>query len=485
LKPSGILAFLLSLFAVLFAIWFVFPAKGVNIGGTTLRFPNYESYLSDLQNKEPEINVDSVLLSVQKSYEIPQGQEDTLDYFYEYIHSNPNRVYFPGDDYTFLDDIFKEMENARKARKIVRVMHYGDSQLEMDRISANLRENFQNRFGGSGPGMVPMIQKVPTVSLLQSASGNVSRYSLITDSLSNSDANRKYGPLAQFGRVSGSATFSFRVTTNRYCQPRAKQFSKITVLLGNMQGDVSLKIKADTSVRTASVKRTADPVTKVEWQMPHDIKRGTISISGTVDVYGIAIDGGPGVAVDNVALRGCDGGVFSRINPELMADSYREMDTRLIIMQFGGNAMPAISSHKSIARYMQRIERQFTYFKKVAPKAKILFVGPSDMGKSVDGKMVTWPLLPELNDSLKLHCLNNGVAYWDTFHVMGGEGSMAQWVKHSPAFAGPDYIHFTSKGAAEIGNALSKSLLLYDDFRKTREAIGERAVRSYFEKKER
>jgi hypothetical protein len=448
LKPSGILAFLLSLFAVLFAIWFVFPAKGVNIGGTTLRFPNYESYLSDLQNKEPEINVDSVLLSVQKSYEIPQGQEDTLDYFYEYIHSNPNRVYFPGDDYTFLDDIFKEMENARKARKIVRVMHYGDSQLEMDenlgKSEGKLPEPLRRLRPGNGAydpegsyGLAPAVRQ-----------WNVSRYSLITDSLSNSDANRKYGPLAQFGRVSGSATFSFRVTTNRYCQPRAKQFSKITVLLGNMQGDVSLKIKADTSVRTASVKRTADPVTKVEWQMPHDIKRGTISISGTVDVYGIAIDGGPGVAVDNVALRGCDGGVFSRINPELMADSYREMDTRLIIMQFGGNAMPAISSHKSIARYMQRIERQFTYFKKVAPKAKILFVGPSDMGKSVDGKMVTWPLLPELNDSLKLHCLNNGVAYWDTFHVMGGEGSMAQWGEAQPGFCWPGLYSFHIEGSS-------------------------------------
>ena len=36
------------------------------------------------------------------------------------------------------------------------------------------------------------------------------------------------------------------------------------------------------------------------------------------------------------------------------------------------------------------------------------------------------------------------------FHVMGGEGSMAQYVKHNPAFVGPDYIHFTFTGVQKI-----------------------------------
>jgi len=63
------------------------------------------------------------------------------------------------------------------------------------------------------------------------------------------------------------------------------------------------------------------------------------------------------------------------------------------------------------------------------------------------------------------------VAYWDMFHVMGGEGSMAQWVKHTPPYAGPDYVHFTFKGAQEIGSDLAKSFTTYYDFYKLRQHV--------------
>ena len=50
---------------------------------------------------------------------------------------------------------------------------------------------------------------------------------------------------------------------------------------------------------------------------------------------------------------------------------------------------------------------------------------------------------------------------------------MISWVDHNPPLASPDYIHFTTKGAERVGDALSKSLLTYYDFyrlRKTSES---------------
>ena len=101
-------------------------------------------------------------------------------------------------------------------------------------------------------------------------------------------------------------------------------------------------------------------------------------------------------------------------------------DTRLIILQFGGNYMPVAKSTKVIEQYQEQIERQIQYFHEVAPQAKILFIGPSDMGKSVNGRVVTWPRLPEVADSLKATVLRNDAAYWDLFRMMGGENSMGQ-----------------------------------------------------------
>jgi hypothetical protein len=41
-----------------------------------------------------------------------------------------------------------------------RILHYGDSQLEGDRISGYLRQRLQAVFGGSGPGFIPIKQVV-------------------------------------------------------------------------------------------------------------------------------------------------------------------------------------------------------------------------------------------------------------------------------------------------------------------------------------
>ena len=133
--------------------------------------------------------------------------------------------------------------------------------------------------------------------------------------------------------------------------------------------------------------------------------------------------------------------------------------------------MPMISGPKSISSYMVELDKQIKYFKEVAPQATILFIGPADMGKSYNGKVTTWKGLPELNDSIKALALRNDVAYWDMFHVMGGESSMAQYVKHRPPLGSPDHIHFTFLGAQEIGDNLAKSLITYHDFYKLRQRL--------------
>ena len=206
------------------------------------------------------------------------------------------------------------------------------------------------------------------------------------------------------------------------------------------------------------------------------MQKATLSFQGNAEIYGVAADGDNGVTVDNIPLRGCSGTIFTRISKPLMTDSFALDNTQLIILQFGGNYMPVIRSTKNIEQYQEQIAKQIQYFHEVAPQARILFIGPSDMGKSVNGRIVTWPRLPELVDSLKATALRNDAAYWDLFRMMGGENSMGQWVKHKPAYAGPDYIHFTPAGAEKVGDALSRSFLTYYDFYQLRKTLPRKRV---------
>jgi lysophospholipase L1-like esterase len=254
------------------------------------------------------------------------------------------------------------------------------------------------------------------------------------------------------------------------------------MLIGNNDDGFKATLKADNVLQETKEYDANAGITLMTWELPGNISRGTITMQGNAEIYGVMLDGGYGVAVDNNALRGCSGTIFTRINKPLMKNSLKLLDARMIILQFGGNRMPGIYGTKSIVNYMEELDVQLKYLKEVAPQATMLFIGPADMGKSKNGKIGTWPGLPEFNDSIKALALRNEVAYWDMFHVMGGEGSMAQYVKHRPPLAGPDYIHFTFLGAQEIGNDLAKSLIIYHDFYKLRQRLPKEDVIEFMNK---
>lgn len=447
--------------------WYFFPAEGITIGSLNLRFP---SYAEDSAPAPKEVDVDDVLNQVNKSFEMTVSDNllDSMRFFRHYLKENPNRIYLPNDDYTFFDTLFNRLEHAQDDGKTYRIMHYGDSQIEMDRITSVLRQKLQEFFGGSGPSMIPAIQPVATISVSQNANG-LQRYMVYGDA-ARANHNR-YGVMTQFGQVMGSGSISFTQSSHSQAFEKAKEISTVSVLLGKNTEGFTATLKCDTIKGEAKVLPASDSVSLITWILPANVKRGTISFKGNAEIYAVLLDGDSGVAVDNVALRGCSGTIFTRLNEAVMRQSFDLLDTRLVIMQFGGNRMPGITSSKNISAYMAELENQINYMKRVAPKSSMLFIGPADMGKSYNGRMGTWKGLPELNDSLRAMALRNDVAYWDMFNVMGGEGSMAQWVKHDPPMAGPDYIHFTFRGAQEIGANLAKSFTTYYDFYKMRQHV--------------
>ena len=469
MKSIRTLAFILTIILILGAGWFFFPAEGITIGDYTLRFPSLEE---DSKPKEEEVDVDAVLNKVTKSFEMSCSDNllDSMRFFRQYLKENPNRIYLPNDDYTYFDALFHQFEEAQDRGKTYRVMYYGDSQIEMDRISSVLRQKLQELFGGSGPNMVPAVQPVATISVSQQAAG-LNRYAVYGDASNQRANHNRYGVMAQFSQVVGGGSMTFIRSNHSQALDNVKEISTVSVLLGRNSQNFTATLKCGDIATEPKVLPANDSVSLITWILPENIQRGTISFKGNAEIYGILLDGDPGVAIDNVALRGCSGTIFTRINESIARQSFKLLDTKLIILQFGGNRMPGITTPKSITPYMAELENQINYIKRVAPKATLLFIGPADMGRSYGGKMGTWHGLPELNDSLRAMALRNKVAYWDMFHVMGGEGSMAQWVKHKPALAGPDYIHFTFTGAQEIGSDLARSFTTYYDFYKLRQHV--------------
>lgn len=461
MKPYKILIFILLVICALGLISLFFPKDGLRIGNKELHFPSMEEVL--VGPEQPEVELKPEIDSVELKH--LNDLKDTLRQYQVMLTEQTGHFYLPNDDVSFFDRLFAKMEQARRNKEVIRVLHYGDSQIEMDRISCNLRSFFQSTFGGGGPGMVPVIQTIPSFAVSQYASGALTLYASYGE---GARTRGNYGLMCKCYRLGGGATFTANASRHKDTDPRVKKFSNITLLYNDHTGNFSATL-SDRRGYKESVENGLTGVHTCHWLLDSAATSVQISMQGSADLYGIMLDDGYGVAVDNIPLRGSSGDQFTLITDTLLRTSYKQANVGLIILQFGGNSVPVIYNEKSLNNYCTSIERQIRRVRQCCAGATILFIGPSDMSTRRGGVMQTYPMLPQLIDSLRTIALRNNAAYWDIYGVMGGHNSMIAWVNNG--LAGPDYIHFTPAGARRVGKTLAQNFATMYDLYRTRKSI--------------
>jgi lysophospholipase L1-like esterase len=161
--------------------------------------------------------------------------------------------------------------------------------------------------------------------------------------------------------------------------------------------------------------------------------------------------------VDNIALRGSSGTFFHQINFAQLKQFYDYLNVKLVILQFGGNSLPAIKDGTMAANYGGYIKGQISIIKKLAPEASIIFIGPADMSVKEGTSYVTHPQLEATRDAIKKAALESGCVFFDMYDCMGGKNSMASWVDEK--LAATDYIHFSPQGARKIATLFYSALI--------------------------
>ena len=456
MSSHKVLLFILSVYALLGAAAIFFPEDGLRVGGATLNFPTASELAESLSGKEtaPKGPSPEELLA-QRMADIRQAEESRFESF---MADNPSKLWFPGDDETLLDTFFESLDGARS--KAVRILHYGDSQLEEDRITSTIRAGLQEKFGGGGPGLLPFGRPYYTLCVSQASTADLHRSIVFGEGGKRSDG--RYGVMGQCARIDTSVYTT--ISSVKSNTSPSRHFSRLTLLGGGAGANIKLKC----GKKQYQLSPGASGVGRIVVDLPDSSSTVRFSTWGSGDVYGIQLDDTLGVSVDNIAMRGCSGTVFTRINSAQLKEYVDHDNVRLIILQFGGNSMPYRKTGKSISEYKASIEKQIRHLRLIAPGAAVLFIGPSDMSTNVRGKMQTYPHLPMMVDSLKAAALESGAAYWDLYRAMGGEGSMVEWVKARPALAGTDYVHFTPRGAEAMGRMFFESLMLYYDYYRLR-----------------
>ena len=325
--------------------------------------------------------------------------------------------------------------------KQVRVVHYGDSQIEEDRITSTLRSHLQEQYGGIGPGLLPLVQTIPTRTVVQSLlidgqrvtpKNGPQRWLVYGPKAQQRDSNNHYGVMGQVA-VLDSLCDSVTVHFEPYGKlTKANYFSQMRVI-----ATPSIVVNGSRQHKGA----LRDTLTRLN-----------IDLCGIGEVYGISLESPNGVIVDNIPMRGGSGNVFTKINRKQLTDFFAETNTRLIILQFGGNVMPWANTEERVRSYAYSMRKQIRYLRECAPNASLLFIGPSDMLTVVDGEKRSYPTIAYMDQQLARAAAAEGIAYWSLFKAMGGEGSMLQW--QEKGLASSDGVHFYRSGANKAGELL-------------------------------
>lgn len=421
-----------------------------------------------IEEIEPIVNLDT-LKCLNKG-----GDQDSADsaLIKKVFSGNIRKIEFFNSDKKKLNEFFKHLRSAIHEKKMVRIMHFGDSQVLRDRGTKQLRKNFQKSFGGNGPGLQIVgnyYEGFPHRTINRECSSNWNYYSNFLHANPNVP-HTNYGLMAMFSTftkmedslVSDTLHHAWvSYSKSKIAYNYASIFNQIRLFYGNVSTPVEIKIYADGELlKTDSLKYVKGIGTyNFTFKKCVDNVKFEFASKRSPEFYGLSLDGYSGAAVDNIGLIGSSGTFFYRTDPSGLITMFNELDPELIILQFGGNSVPGMSSDKGVDYYRYAMRNQIRSIQKFRPNTPIVFIGPSDMEYQPDSvQWVQYPYLEKIIDGLKLSCKETGTYYWDFYRAMGGPGSMKVW--NEAGLAMNDHIHLYQTGIEKIMDMFYDALMV-------------------------
>lgn len=447
------------------------------------------------QNEEPEIT-DTVLAEEPVILDTIRTDTLIIPPADEVIAQFP--IDYPAEMDTLLYPFFHGLDAVRSEGQLIRILHYGDSQIEGDRITADLRQKFHTNpnFGGCGPGILP-IQDIlqGRLAVKQSASDNWQKYGHpapkeewrphneygllshyyryipypLPDSLLQQDTTANDTLIADSALalaadstalINDTVSAWIRIEKSNLGYKSTRLFQQYSILYNNSPVPIPTTVvfnDTDTAYQTLPIAKNFIRPTFTREASTYDALQLAFKSTASPDIYGVALDCQAGVAVDNIGLRGSAIANFSSMSTQNLARQLRMLQTRLIILQFGVNVVPHVIDNYNY--YERMYYRNLMALKKAAPDVPILVVGVSDMSRKEGLQFESYPNIELIRTAQRNAAFKAGCAFWDLYEAMGGHNAMVSWVNNDPPLAADDYTHFTARGARIVGKMLFDAII--------------------------
>jgi hypothetical protein len=341
-------------------------------------------------------------------------------------------------------------ELSEGKRKKIRIGYFGDSMIEGDLITQDIRKLLQDYFGGNGVGFVPITSVVAGFrqSVIHSFSENWNETNFL-----NSSGYK--GTLF----LSGHSYHPSESSTVYYAGVKyahLSSFNESYVFYGMNDSTSTFTVNDSTFEFLHNGLFNKQLVAE-------NVRSVNARFNGSRNIiYGFSFESARGVYIDNLSFRGISGIELQRISPAMFQSVNAVNPYDLIVIQYGPNLLfkPELEDFNW---YEKPMKNAILAIKDAFPQASILIVGSADKACRYDGEYHTQKGVLPLIEVQNRVALETKTNFWNLFNAMGGRNSMIRWVNSKPPLANVDYTHLTHKGATKVAQVFYDKLMqIYD-----------------------
>jgi lysophospholipase L1-like esterase len=333
---------------------------------------------------------------------------------------------------------------------ITRVLHYGDSPVTADSITADVRSLLQQHFGDAGHGFVLVAKPWAWYGHRGvEMEGKGWRIAAATQ-VRAKDGFHGLGGVSFEGDTGASSHFEL-----------AEDHAQLEIHFLRQPGGGVLTVEAE-GQRLGQVE-TDGPDKQPDYQtFPLNAGARQIDLSverGPVRLFGVSFERNtPGVIYNSLGLNGGQVQVVVRyFDKPQWTEELQHQHPDLVVINYGTNE--SIYADYIERSYPGELRQVIERVKAAVPRASVLIMSPMDRGqRDASSRITTVPTLPRLVEIQSQMASEMGCAFFNTFQAMGGEGTMARWYDSQPRLVSADFTHPLPAGARKVGVLLDQAL---------------------------
>jgi lysophospholipase L1-like esterase len=333
---------------------------------------------------------------------------------------------------------------------VTRVLHYGDSPVTADSITADVRSLLQQHFGDAGHGFVLIAKPWAWYGHRGvEVQGKGWRIAASTQTRAR-DGFHGLGGVSFEGDTGASSHLTLaedhaQLEIHYLRQPGG---GLLTVeAAGQKLGDV------ETDGPDKQPGFQTFPLAPGEREIDLSVERGPVRL------FGVSFERNtPGVIYNSLGLNGGQVQVVVRyFDTPQWTEELRHQHPDLVVLNYGTNE--SIYADYIERYYPGELRQVIERVKTALPRASVLIMSPMDRGqRDSSARITTVPTLPRLVEIQRQMALETNCAFFNTFQAMGGEGTMARWYESTPRLVSADFTHPMPAGARKVGVLLDQAL---------------------------